>query len=79
MYTESVINTNKKEQWDAQDSYRTHDDPLLACLTVLAKILNKPHSPESLIAGLPLVDNKLSPSLFSRAADRAGLSSRIVQ
>ncbi|WP_417535310.1 type I secretion system permease/ATPase [Methylophaga sp.] len=79
MYTESVINTNKKEQWDAQDSYRTHDDPLLACLTVLAKILNKPHSPESLIAGLPLVDNKLSPSLFSRAADRAGLSSRIVK
>ncbi len=79
MYTEPVINTNKNEQWDAQDSYRTHDDPLLACLTLLAKILNKPHSPESLTAGLPLVDNKLSPSLFSRAAERAGLSSRIVK
>ncbi|MEC9412664.1 MAG: type I secretion system permease/ATPase [Pseudomonadota bacterium] len=79
MRTEPVINTSKNEQWDAQDSYRTHDDPLLSCLTLLAKILNKPHSPESLVAGLPLVNNKLSPSLFSRAANRAGLSSRIVK
>ncbi|GAB1258733.1 type I secretion system permease/ATPase [Aurantivibrio plasticivorans] len=34
---------------------------------------------DALVSGLPLVDNRLSPSLFSRAADRAGLSARIVK
>lgn len=57
----------------------TVDDTLLGCLTVLAKILDKPHSANSLVAGLPLVDNKLTPQLFSRAAERAGLSSKIVK
>lgn len=66
-------------QWNAADSQHTLDDPLLACLTVLAKLLNKPHSAESLIAGLPLVENKLTPKLFSRAAERAGLSSKVVK
>ncbi len=57
----------------------TVDDTLLGCLTILAKILDKPHSADALIAGLPLVDNKLTPKLFSRAAERAGLSSKIVK
>jgi ATP-binding cassette subfamily C protein LapB len=58
---------------------KTVDDTLLGSLTILAKILDKPHSADSLVAGLPLVDNKLSPKLFSRAAERAGLSSKIVK
>lgn len=66
-------------QWHAADSHNTVDDPLLGCLEILAKILHKPHSGESLTAGLPLVDNKLTPKLFSRAAARAGLSSKIVE
>ncbi len=69
----------KPIQWDAEQGQHTLDDPLLACLTVLAKLLNKPHSAESLTAGLPLVDNKLTPKLFSRAAQRAGLSSKVVK
>ena len=68
-----------KPQWDAENSQHTLDDPLLSCLTILSKLLDKPHSAESLIAGLPLVDNKLTPKLFSRAAERAGLSSKVVQ
>lgn len=55
----------QQAQWAAADSQNTVDDPLLGCLTVLAKILKKPHSADSLIAGLPLVDNKLTPKLFS--------------
>ncbi|MCX4188609.1 ABC transporter transmembrane domain-containing protein, partial [Methylophaga sp. OBS4] len=70
---------NTQTQWEAEDSYRTLDDPLLGCLNILAKMLNKPHSPESLTAGLPLVNNRLTPKLFSRAADRAGLSSKVVK
>jgi ATP-binding cassette subfamily C protein LapB len=67
------------EQWNVGDAYKTLDDPLLNCLTILAKMLNKPHSAESLTAGLPLVDSKLTPALFARAAERAGLSSRVVK
>jgi len=70
---------DSKEQWAAENSQHTLDDPLLSCLTILSKLLNKPHSAESLIAGLPLIDNKLTPKLFSRAAERAGLSSKIVK
>jgi len=69
----------KGNEWQADEGQRTLDDPLLACLTILSKLLNKPHSSESLISGLPLVDNKLTPKLFERAAERAGLSSKIVK
>jgi len=71
--------SDKPNEWDADNGQNSLDDPLLNCLTILSKLLNKPHSPESLIHGLPLVDNKLTPKLFSRAAERAGLSSKVVQ
>lgn len=52
-------------QWD--NSYQSaQDDTLLGCLTILAKSLAKPHSGDALVAGLPLVDNKLTPALFDR-------------
>ncbi len=76
---EQTVDLPKQQQWDVDDSRETLDDPLLGCLTLLAKILNKPHSAESLIAGLPLIDNKLTPKLFSRAAERAGLASKTVK
>ena len=74
----TVLESNEK-QWAVDDGQHTLDDPLLNCLTILSKLLNKPHSAESLIHGLPLVDNKLTPKLFSRAAERAGLSSKVVK
>jgi ATP-binding cassette, subfamily C, bacterial LapB len=55
------------------------DDPLLECLVVLTGLLERPHSAQALTAGLPLVDNRLTPPLFERAAARAGLSTRIVR
>jgi len=79
MDMEQIVNLNTQTEWDTEDSYQTHDDTLLGCLTILAKLLNKPHSADSLTAGLPLVDNKLTPTLFSRAAERAGLSSKVVK
>lgn len=54
-------------------------DPLMECLISLTKLQHKPYSQESLKSGLPLVDNKLTPNLFVRAAERAGLSSRILK
>jgi ATP-binding cassette subfamily C protein LapB len=67
------------QSWDAGESHKTFDDPLLGCLTILSKLLHKPHSAESLTAGLPLVDNRLTPTLFTRAAERAGLSAKVVK
>lgn len=38
-----------------------------------------PASREAVLAGLPLQDNRLTPSLFSRAAERVGLSTRLIK
>ncbi|MCP4329558.1 MAG: type I secretion system permease/ATPase [Alphaproteobacteria bacterium] len=57
----------------------TIDDPLLECLVILTALLERPHSGEALRAGLPLVHDRLTPDLFIRAAERAGLSSRLVR
>ncbi|MBO1518544.1 type I secretion system permease/ATPase [Oceanisphaera pacifica] len=49
-------------------------DPLLQSLVFLTKIYGHPYQGEALINGLPLVDGKLTPLLFSRAAERAELA-----
>lgn len=79
MDSDTIQSKESSKQWSADNSKQTLDDPLLNCLTILSKLLHKPHSAESLIAGLPLVDNKLTPKLFFRAAERAGLSSKVVK
>jgi ATP-binding cassette subfamily C protein LapB len=55
------------------------DDPLLDCLIQLAKLYGYPASRTGLISGLPLVMNRLTVELFSRAAERADLSSRVIK
>ena len=57
----------------------THEDPLLDALVAMTHLHGRPFSPEALAAGLPLVDNRLTPSLLPRAAARAGLTARIVR
>ncbi|WP_293763782.1 type I secretion system permease/ATPase [uncultured Aquitalea sp.] len=57
----------------------THLDPLLDCLFALARSYGINATRESLVAGIPLTDNRLSPSMFSRSARRIGLASRVVR
>lgn len=84
---EKPITQNKKPEkfktdekyWEIKTSHSVAHDPLLSCLIILTRIEHNPFSPETLIAGLPLVDNKLTPELFIRAADRAGMSAQIVK
>ncbi len=52
-------------------------DPLLQCLVGIAALFERPRGPEALVAGLPLVDDRLTPELFVRAAARAGLSAAV--
>lgn len=53
-------------------------DPLLGCLVHLSKQNHKPYSPEVLCEGLPLVNHKLTPKLFIRAAKRAGFAAKVL-
>ncbi|MEK0081879.1 type I secretion system permease/ATPase [Benzoatithermus flavus] len=55
------------------------DDPLLDSLVALARLLDRPASAQALTAGLPLVQGRLTPELFPRAAARAGLSARLLR
>lgn len=54
------------------------DDPLLECLLIITKLHHSPRTVDELVAGLPLVNNKLTPELFIRATKRANLDSKIV-
>ncbi len=54
-------------------------DPLAACLAQAVRLLGLPMSVDALIAGLPLEPAGLSPALFVRAAERAGLSARSIR
>lgn len=55
------------------------NDDLLQCLLLVARAHDITTTRETLLAGLPLVADVLSPSLFSRAAQRAGLTSKLVE
>lgn len=58
---------------------RAVDDPLAACLQLLATANGQLISVEAVVAGLPLQDGRMTPSLFVRAAERIGFSAKIVK
>lgn len=53
--------------------------PLLECLLLIARAHQITSTREALLAGLPLEGHQLTPSLFARAAKRAGLTSKIAE
>jgi ATP-binding cassette subfamily C protein LapB len=53
-------------------------DTLLDCLLVVVRAHGGTLSSQAAIDGLPLINNRLTPSLFKRAAKRAGLTSNVV-
>ena len=58
---------------------KTHRDDLLDCLLIVARAHGHVTSRDAVMAGLPVEDGRLSPSLFARAARRANLRSQIVK
>jgi ATP-binding cassette subfamily C protein LapB len=71
---------NKQEQEPASVAAGLQSsDELLAALLILARLHDSPITAEGAVAGLPLESGRLTPSLFERAAHRAGLSSRLVK
>jgi len=65
-------------QWRVPDDF-TPDDPLVASLTILCKLLGRSVSPHALTAGLPLEEGRLTPELLVRDADRVGLTARMMR
>ncbi|MCF4010551.1 type I secretion system permease/ATPase [Rheinheimera sp. UJ63] len=53
--------------------------PLFEALLYICEFHHYAVSPASLLSGLPLTNNMLSPAVFHRAADRAKLASKILQ
>lgn len=71
--------TQNKDQWALPHAPDKTADPLLSCLVELTRLIDKPVSAETLTAGLPLVDDSLTPELFIRAAARAGFTAKLVK
>ena len=69
----------RQQQRRSMPAHETHADPLLDCLVQLTSLHGKPYTAQALSNGLPLVDQRLTPSLLARAAARAQFSTRIVQ
>ena len=65
--------------WAVSLTTRSMDDPLLGCLTILCTLLERPFSSDALTAGLPMVDGQMTPELFIRAAERAGIAARLIR
>ena len=59
--------------------HATHMDPLLDCVVAVARIFGIATTHESLSAGLPLEDNRITPALIPRAAARAGMTARLAR
>lgn len=56
----------------------TAGDPLLACLGELCRYFGRPRSAVALRAGVPLIDGRLAPEAFVRAARRADVDAERV-
>ncbi len=76
---EKKISLNQNETWDLGGDTDTQDDSLLDSLMQLAKLHGLQASRTGLKSGLPLVRNQLTVALFPRAAERIGLSARLVK
>lgn len=78
LHTEDLLETPKSE-WHVAPSMVDFEDPLVQCVTILATLLQRPISAEALKAGLPHAEQRFTPELAVRAAERAGLTARVVR
>jgi len=73
---ESPADSSAPREISAED---TLTDPLLGCLESISRFYDRAIPRQALVAGLPLVDGRLTPRLFARAAARAALSAKVVR
>ena len=67
------------QEWAVPPSQVDYEDPLLTCLALVAGLLERPISREALKSGLPHDTERFTPELAIRAADRAGLTAKVMR
>ncbi len=70
---------NAAKEWSIPPSQIDYEDPLLTCLSLVAGLLERPISREALKSGLPHAAERFTPELAIRAADRAGLTAKVMR
>ncbi|MDB5602982.1 MAG: transporter related [Xanthobacteraceae bacterium] len=70
---------HEQQPTDAPASPPPHGDPLADALLFLAAFHGRALTRNALLSGLPIADDRLSPQLFSRAAQRAGFEVEAVK
>ncbi len=65
--------------WNDAALSDTRFDPLLDALVLITRLYENPYSRDSLVAGLPVEDGQLDTRQFIVAAERAGLSARLLK
>jgi len=67
------------KEWAVPPSQVDYEDSLLTCLSLVAGLLERPISREALKSGLPHAEEQFTPELAIRAADRAGLTAKVMR
>ena len=67
------------ETWELPADAHRAPDTLLQCLVNLTELLGVPRTSDSLVAGIPVEPEGLTPELFVRAAAHAGLAAQVVR
>ena len=75
----SANDTNQSIQQANLGASESSRDELLICLLQMTRLKATPCSETTLVAGLPLVDQLLTPELLVRAAARAGLDAKVIK
>ncbi|MEM7169636.1 MAG: type I secretion system permease/ATPase [Pseudomonadota bacterium] len=68
----------KTFDWQVAPGSVDFEDPLIACLSTMAGMLQRPISSAALKAGLPHSNHRFTPELAVRAAERAGIGAKIM-
>ncbi|MCK5881339.1 MAG: type I secretion system permease/ATPase, partial [Sinobacterium sp.] len=67
------------DEWQDLDKEDVRFDPLLDGLVLLSHLNGRPYSRDALAAGLPIADGQLDAKNFVVAAERAGLTARMLK
>lgn len=70
--TNPSLTAENDEEVQASE-FKGINSPLLDCLVIYSKLNRNPISKESLLSGLPIECENITPDIFKRAANRAGL------
>ncbi|QKI90079.1 type I secretion system permease/ATPase [Thiomicrorhabdus xiamenensis] len=70
---------NASQQTKINATHIELKSPLLDCLVIYTKLNRKPYTKDALISGLPIKDEKVTPEIFQRAAERANLNAAFKQ